>query len=589
MGVMAQRYIVVSITGKVMIEKDGSAARELKLREVLTPQSVLNLSFKSKVELFNEQQGKKYVVKVPGKGALSALLKDRQSSVVQLSTQYVAYIKDRIKSSGEVSSRRYSDPATVTREVAVKKDNFRDQFNSFRKKATNDFDKFRKESIKKYSEFLRASWKAMDAQPARPKLIDKEVPPIHFEESMKDRKVDSKPISIDIVTIDVPLPKPQPIPFEPIKELEEETIEYVDFTFFGTPMQVRFNNNSFYQLPEQLSNEVIADAYTKLGSSDYNNTIRDCLELRERHQLSDWAYFLMLDAFSKECFSNADEATLLMAYIAQQSGYQIRLGLCDNELHMLYASDHLIYGRCYYLIGGHDFYVFGKDVSNLRVCPAAFPKEQALSLMITQPMLIDENRTERRALQSERYKDMKLDVDVNKNIIEFYDTYPSSQVNNNFMTRWAMYANVPFDAGMSNSFEATLRQMVEGQSKKEAVERLLNWVQTGFEYKYDEEVWGNDRAFFPEETLYYPYCDCEDRSILLSRLIRDVLKLKVVLVYYPGHLAMAVNFGNEDVAGDYILLNNERYVICDPTYIGAGIGETMPNMDNQTATVILLR
>ena len=220
MGVMAQRYIVVSITGKVMIEKDGSAARELKLREVLTPQSVLNLSFKSKVELFNEQQGKKYVVKVPGKGALSALLKDRQSSVVQLSTQYVAYIKDRIKSTGEVSSRRYSDPATVTREVAVKKDNFRDQFNSFRKKATNDFDKFRKESIKKYSEFLRASWKAMDAQPARPKLIDKEVPPIHFEESMKDRKVDSKPISIDIVTIDVPLPKPQPIPFEPIKELE---------------------------------------------------------------------------------------------------------------------------------------------------------------------------------------------------------------------------------------------------------------------------------------------------------------------------------------------------------------------------------
>jgi hypothetical protein len=72
------------------------------------------------------------------------------------------------------------------------------------------------------------------------------------------------------------------------------------------------------------------------------------------------------------------------------------------------------------------------------------------------------------------------------------------------------------------------REKLKGLSQKEAMERLLNWVQTAFVYEYDDKVWGDDRAFFPEETLYYPYCDCEDRSILLSRLVRDLLGLKAI-------------------------------------------------------------
>ena len=43
-----------------------------------------------------------------------------------------------------------------------------------------------------------------------------------------------------------------------------------------------------------------------------------------------------------------------------------------------------------------------------------------------------------------------------------------------------------------------------------------------------------------------------------------------------------------DIAGDYILLNGKRFLVCDPTYVGAPIGKTMPEMDNQSAKVILL-
>jgi hypothetical protein len=134
----------------------------------------------------------------------------------------------------------------------------------------------------------------------------------------------------------------------------------------------------------------------------------------------------------------------------------------------------------------------------------------------------------------------------------------------------------------------SLQKTIQGKSQYEAANVLLNFVQTAFVYEYDDKVWGGDGAFFAEESLYYPYCDCEDRSILFSRLVRDLLGLKVLLVYYPGHLATAVCF-TDNVTGDYISLNNQKYVVCDPTYIGAPVGATMPDMDNGKAKVILLQ
>lgn len=171
--------------------------------------------------------------------------------------------------------------------------------------------------------------------------------------------------------------------------------------------------------------------------------------------------------------------------------------------------------------------------------------------------------------------------------MSFYNTYPTSMLDNNIMTRWAMYANTPLAKDVKEQLYPQLKPLISGKSQLKAVNILLNWVQTGFEYEYDDKVWGGDRAFFAEESLNYPYCDCEDRSILFTRLVRDLIGLKCILVFYPGHLAAAVCF-TEAVNGDYIQLNGQKYIITDPTYIGATVGMTMPKMNNQSAKIILL-
>ena len=73
--------------------------------------------------------------------------------------------------------------------------------------------------------------------------------------------------------------------------------------------------------------------------------------------------------------------------------------------------------------------------------------------------------------------------------------------------------------------------------------------------------------------------------MLFSYLVRKLMGLDVVLLDYPDHIATAVRFkGN--VGGDYLMVNNQKYTVCDPTYIGASIGMTMPMFKNVAAKVL---
>ena len=183
---------------------------------------------------------------------------------------------------------------------------------------------------------------------------------------------------------------------------------------------------------------------------------------------------------------------------------------------------------------------------------------------------------------------MDVTVEVNKNLIDFFNDYPTSIHGDDFMTRWAMYANTPLTEEVKQKLYPGLKYYLKGLSQVDAVNLLLNYLQYGFPYGYDDEVWGYDRAFFAEETMYYPKSDCEDHAILFSRLVRDLVGLNVILVYYPGHLSTAVQF-TDNVEGDYLSLNGRRFTVCDPTCIGAPAGYTHPDYDNQEAKVILLK
>ena len=116
----------------------------------------------------------------------------------------------------------------------------------------------------------------------------------------------------------------------------------------------------------------------------------------------------------------------------------------------------------------------------------------------------------------------------------------------------------------------------------------MKYLQYGFDYATDEEQFGFEKPFFCEENYFYPKNDCEDRAVLFSFLVRYLLGMEVVLIDYPGHLATAVCF-KENVSGASLVHKGKRYVICDPTYVGAPIGVEMPDFAQDDRTVIPLK
>jgi hypothetical protein len=129
---------------------------------------------------------------------------------------------------------------------------------------------------------------------------------------------------------------------------------------------------------------------------------------------------------------------------------------------------------------------------------------------------------------------------------------------------------------------------LENRSEEDAVSLLLKFVQTAFVYETDGEQFGKEKMFFPDEMFYYPASDCEDRAVLFSYLVRELMGLKVVGLRYPNHMATAVNF-NSDIAGSFVRFKGKKYVICDPTYVNAPIGSVMPGFINKKAVVIELK
>ena len=506
------------------------------------------------------------------------------------------------------------------------------EFELVKQQQQAEFDAFRKRVNEEYAEFMRQKWEAFpmheaekpapepivepiefvdespapepapapkeetkpqtpakpQEQPQRPPQEDKRPPKENISPiSMPKPQLDTKPVEIAVKpkVVVVPTPPPAPEPIAPVKPKEQE-FKRVTISYYGTLVTVGFPTDEQLHL-KALNENAAADCWKQLSEPAYDITVSSALEARKANNLCDWGYMQMLQAITEKRYGKTNEAVLVEAFLMTQSGYRVRLGMSKEKLYMLVASAYDIFDHVYYILDGSKFYLISPDqCRELHICASKYEKERTLSMQIAQLPKLNAEPTPKRTLTSK--KGVTSVASVNKNLIDFFNTYPQACISGNEFTRWAAYANTPLDKAVKDMLYPPLKRTIEGMSEREAVGILLNWVQTAFEYQLDDKVWGHDRAFFAQETLYYPYCDCEDRAILFSRLVRDLIGLDVVLLYYPGHLATAVAFTGDE-KGDFLTYKQRKYIVCDPTFINAGVGRTMPNMNNRQAQVIALK
>ena len=376
----------------------------------------------------------------------------------------------------------------------------------------------------------------------------------------------------------VPVTPPAVKPSAPTGELFTASSDKQMVNFCGQKVYVDKSLKGVCSIGNMREN-AIADAYEAMCKADYKTLVDDCRKVKKELNLNDWGIFLFVREASKTLCTDENAAVVMQQFLLNELGYKSKMArrADRNQMLLFVAADCQVYGHPYFTKDGLNYYNLTSNEScQFYMCQEDSPKAKSkLNMQVNHAPALNAGMVN--SVHKNRSGSVAVSVDVPKSLMEFYGSMPQCD--------YSVYVNAEVNPSVASKVLSTLAPLVNGKGEAEAANLLINFVQTGFQYATDQEQFGYEKPFFVEELFYYPYCDCEDRSVLYSYLVRNLLKLDVVLLDYPNHIATAVCF-NENVSGDFVTVGGKKYVVCDPTYIGASIGKAMPQFKNVAAKVL---
>ena len=435
-------------------------------------------------------------------------------------------------------------------------------FNSFVQQNQQSFNSFTDSINRQFASAMEANMKTFAAE--QPQVRDPKPKPHKLPEIKKDNVPDL----------------PRVVPQQSIIDNSHDSIpteqdNKLGFNLFGE--NVLLAKKPFPETLTAVSAEAVSDFWIQLSECDYKEMLQCCQIARQQQAFNDWAVYQLVLRLAQKTYSQQyNEQVVMTVFLLNQLGMEAKVGFGETHLFCLVAVEQKLYGIPFSVIDGKRYYILEFDPNfkpantylSFKTYDIPFPEStHSLDMNIRQPL---------KSHSSYSVTDKKTDF-VNMSMIELFKTYPQVAID--------VYANATPSEEFVLLVNNTIRPRLKGLSAYDAVSYILSYLQYSFDYANDEEQFGFEKPFFCEENYYYAHNDCEDRSILFSFLVRKLLNLDVVFIDYSGHLATAVHFPTE-VAGEYVEYQGKKYVICDPSYIGASIGMEMPDHAPSERSVI---
>lgn len=391
----------------------------------------------------------------------------------------------------------------------------------------------------------------------------------------------------DVTKIPPATPAPAPKPAMPPAPSARKVLPNgrpVTVNYYGQPLRMSFDPAFQKRLPRSIDEQVVSQFWSQLSRARYEDIVKQLYDQREPLGLNDWGFALLVDHLAQRIYpGQANEQRLFTWFVLIKAGYMARLGYNAERLFLLLPSQQQIYGAPYLTFEGTRYYALRFDggierLGRVYTYDGHYPgASRKLDMRLVRALNTGRQETKKNVSFSYGGRRHALKLGYDRNAVAFLNTYPQLDID--------LYFSSEVSPATASPLIGSLKPLVQGRSEREAVNLILRFVQTSFQYKTDAGQFGAENYLFLEETLHYPYSDCEDRSVLFAWLVRNLLGLEVVGLSYPGHIAAAVRF-NENVGGDAVQFGGKRYVVTDPTYINANAGMTMPNLKRYRPKVI---
>ncbi|HEY0666313.1 MAG TPA: hypothetical protein VGD24_09625 [Gallionella sp.] len=458
-----------------------------------------------------------------------------------------------------------------------------DDFETYRLKqhqaaqaASAEFQEYKEKEDRDFASFLKARWQEFETHQGRVRI--KEPKPRQVPAIMPSARPVSPPLPAPEAAKPVRPSSPRPLA-APAAPPAKPVGQRFEVMFYGNRVGFDFDEKwTTYRLSKGARAETMSTFWTMMSGSKYEPTIRTIGEVRRELKLDDWGHVALwrevVRALQPDRLS---EQNLLLWYFLVKSGYDVRLGYHGSDVHLFVAVKQQVYSTKFTTVGGQTYYAVmatdhGDSIGSFYTYEANYPnKLSPLDIGSASTGFTKAASMQRNLSFEYQNKSIRLDVPYDRDLVQYMGTYPQSE--------FELYFDTGGSSLLAHGLLTELEKHTSKMNEEEAVNFLLAFVQQSFPYKTDDEQFGREKYFFVEESLHYPYNDCEDRSVLFSWLVSRLLGIKVVGLVYPGHMTTAValktvkpGYATADYQGNHL-------VIADPTYIGATVGMAMPSYE----------
>ena len=342
------------------------------------------------------------------------------------------------------------------------------------------------------------------------------------------------------------------------------SIRAVVVPFYSEKVSLAYNTEFIVRFREEVSEKNMLDYYQQLSRRDYTTLLSDLESKREALQLNDWLFYELLRNTVREILPGCSNAQweLTCWFLLSQLGFDTRLTYYNATVFLyVFTTDEVFEvplinenGRIYVnLTNIRQKQQYAGPLYMLNYAP--HPQGRPFTFYLSRLPSLRPSPIMRSFEFGYGEYTYQVEVEADETVMAVMERYP-------FIAE-QQYLEVPLSNSISHSLLPQLRRMLEGKSQREAVEFLVAFTRSSFQYKDDKEFFGRSKPMIADEVFHYPFSDCEDRSALFYRLVRALLDLPMIVIAYEDHLTIGVALSEN--CGKAITYRGRDYFICDPT------------------------
>jgi hypothetical protein len=333
--------------------------------------------------------------------------------------------------------------------------------------------------------------------------------------------------------------------------------------FYGHSVQ--FQDFNFTQTTLSRTNQTYLNQFNKkIRTSDIVELSEEIRQQQTAFNLDDIGMLKMLDQRLQKIYRDHNRQVFLKWRILKHLQYDVLLTYSNNKLDCFATTDFRPLENVYIVRNKKRYNNLNFKDKRTYGNRFVYKGETAVN---KRKLHFDSKKTPRIFKKQKRkeiafkYNLVEYNISAvgNASLMDYYNDLPTIDFSKS-------YINSGFSELAKSTVIKELKQATAKMTKRETIGFLLRFVQSSFLYKTDYQNHGHEKYNFPEETLFSNFSDCEDRSLLLAGLVREILDLNSVALYFEKdqHMSLAIEM-SEYTNGYSFKFDKKFFVACEPT------------------------